>query len=158
MAIHTPNLQLVRYTGDTPRKLWEVKARTVPTLNKGDLVLLDAVTAVLMVKKYGFEMVDNSLLKLAEDEVENQEEPKLPEEPKQVNSAGESDETDDKSIKGDDGVSGDGGGEYKLPLASQVMELSNDEIKEACKYVGISTSRKKIENLKALLIPYLPTE
>lgn len=158
MAIHTPNLQLVRYTGDTPRKLWEVKARTVPTLNKGDLVLLDAVTAVLMVKKYGFEMVDNSLLKLAEDEVENQEEPKLPEEPKHVNSAGESDETDDESIKGDDGVSGDGGGEHKLPLVSQVMELSNDEIKKACKYVGISTSRKKIKDLKALLIPYLPTE
>ena len=137
MAVYTPNLQLVRYSGETPRKLWEIKARNVPTLNKGDLVLLNEVTAVLMVKKHGFEMVDNSKLSFGE------------------NFAGESVV---ETTPNGDGTTQDGEAkqeEYKLPLASEIMNLSDEEIKEACKYVGVATN-KKIENLKSLLLPYLP--
>lgn len=131
MAVHTPNLLLVRYVGETPRKLWEVKARSIPTLNKGDLVLLPATTAILMVKKYGFEMASSESLSFNENFAGESDEPLTPDEPLDQ--------------------------EYKLPFASEIMALSEDEIKTACKYVGIATN-KKIDNLKSLLIPYLPIQ
>lgn len=140
MAVYTPNLQLVRYNGETPRKLWEIKARNVPTLNKGDLVLLNEVTAVLMVKKHGFEMVDNSKLSFGKNFASESV----------VETTPNGDETtQDGEAKQE---------EYKLPLASEIMELSDAEIKAACKYVGVSVSNKKIDTLKSLLLPYLPQE
>jgi hypothetical protein len=141
MAVYTPNLQLVRYNGETPRKLWEIKARNVPILNKGDLVLLNEVTAILMVKKHGFEMVDNSKLSFGENFADE-------------NGDDTTQEGDDTTQEGDDTTQE----EYKLPLASQIMELSDEEIKAACKYVGLSVSNKKIDTLKSLLLPYLPQE
>ena len=144
MAVYTPNLQLVRYSGETPRKLWEIKARNVPTLNKGDLVLLNEVTAVLMVKKHGFEMVDNSKLSFGENFASESVVETVP-------------EVDETTPNGDE-TTQDGEAkqeEYKLPLASEIMNLSDEEIKEACKYVGVATN-KKIENLKSILLPYLP--
>lgn len=133
MAVYVPNLKLVRYNGETPRKLWEIKARNVPTLNRGDLVLLNEVTAILMVKKHGFEMVDNSKLSFSENFASESEVETTP-------------NTDETVVEA-----------YKLPLASEIINLSDEEVKEACKYVGIATN-KKIENLKSLLLPYLPQE
>lgn len=149
MAVYTPNLQLVRYTGETPRKLWEIKARSIPTLNKGDSVLLDATTAVLMVKKYGFEMGDNSKLTFGES-VQSEAETVVVLEEEFI--AEEEPFFEEEIILEDIEVE-----EYKLPLASEIMNLSNDEVKRACKYVGIATN-KKIDNLKSLLLPYLPQE
>lgn len=138
MAVYTPNLQLVRYSGETPRKLWEIKARNVPTLNKGDLVLLNEVTAVLMVKKHGFEMVDNSKLSFGEN---------FASESVVETTQNEDEITQEREVTPE---------EYKLPLASEIVNLSDEEVKEACKYVGITTSKKKVETLKELLLPYLP--
>lgn len=154
MAVYTPNLQLVRYKGETPRKLWEIKARSIPTLSKGDLVLLDATTAVLMVKKYGFEMVENSKLVFSESFAgESQDDEVLD---GQIQASKTSVVVN--SIKNALGFNDSKAAEYKLPLASNIMALSDDEIKEACKYVGVSLSNKKVETLRELLLPYLPKE
>jgi hypothetical protein len=48
MAIHTPNLTALRYSGQTPYKLR--LARTQTELRSGDIVLLDSVTAVLFLR------------------------------------------------------------------------------------------------------------
>lgn len=155
MAVYTPNLQLVRYTGETPRKLWEIKARSIPTLNKGDLVLLDATTAVLMVKKYGFEMCDNSKLTFG-----TEGEDKILGAMTSDTSAAKNESlttTVTDMVKNAFGFGDDKKQDtYKLPLSSEIMTLSADEIIQACKYVGVSTSNKKLDNLKSLLLPYLP--
>ena len=174
MAVYTPNLQLVRYEGETPRKLWEIKARSVPTLTKGDLVLLDATMAVLMVKKHGFVMADNSkLLFLDGEPKENFAGETLDDTTKDGDdTTKEGDDTtkdgDDTTKEGDDttkdgdDTTKDGDDttqneEYKLPLASAISELSDEELKAACKYVGLPTN-KKVDTLRGLLLPYLPQE
>ena len=160
MAVFAPNLQLVRYMGETPRKLWEIKARSVPTLNRGDLVLLNDVTAILMVKKYGFEMVDNSKLEFSENfagEIKEKSTENFAGEIKDETTQEESTETQEESTEIKD-ESTEIKDEYKLPNASEIMNLSDEEIKEACKYVGISTGKKTIETLRSLLMAYLPTE
>ena len=160
MAVYTPNLQLVRYEGETPRKLWEIKARSVPTLTKGDLVLLDATMAVLMVKKHGFVMADNSkLLFLDGEPKENFAGETLDDTTKDGDdTTKEGDDTtkdgDDTTKDGDDTTQNE---EYKLPLASAISELSDEELKAACKYVGLPTN-KKVDTLRGLLLPYLPQE
>lgn len=155
MAVYTPNLQLVRYTGETPRKLWEIKARNIPTLNKGDLVLLDATTAVLMVKKYGFEMCDNSKLTFG-----TEGEDKILGAMTSDTSAPKNESLTTTVIDMVKNAFGSGDDKkqdaYKLPLASEIMTLSADEVIQACKYVGVSTSNKRLDNLKSLLLPYLP--
>lgn len=161
MAVYTPNLQLVRYSGETPRKLWEIKARNVPTLNKGDLVLLNEATAVLMVKKHGFEMVDNSKLSFGENFASESVVETTSEVDETTPKVDETTSEVDETTPNGDETTQDGEAkqeEYKLPLASEIMELSDAEIKAACKYVGVSVSNKKIDTLKSLLLPYLPQE
>lgn len=226
MSIHTPNLAFVKYTGEAPRKLWEARARKVPTLEKGDVVLLPAVTAVLMQKKYGFEKFDNEELFFAgennQEDVNNSLNIKLPEGMKEEekekfektvlefledysNSLNaptynisdeelleailsaledgdfkreelseydlrlleahekvqEIEESEDIKII-DDGVSGDGLDEsqsikeYILPTKKDLDILDEEQIKFACKHVGIKIGNKRIDTLKGLLLGYLP--
>ncbi len=45
---------------------------------------------------------------------------------------------------------------YKLPTKAELEFLDEEQIKFACKHVGIKTGRKATETLKGLLLAYLP--
>lgn len=62
MALHKPNLTLVQYTGEPDRSLWEIRTKNPVVLKTNDLILMDSVLSILMIKKHGFEIADEKLL------------------------------------------------------------------------------------------------
>jgi len=130
MAIYTPALRPVVYTGELPRKLWEVRARKVPILKNGDIVIIPELTAVLLVKKNGFSFFDGELS--ITHGTQNSE---------------------DGTTKSEDEI-----GEYSLPNASDIDILTRDELITALMFVGVKGGNKKDETLKELLLGYLPKQ
>jgi hypothetical protein len=168
MTVYTPNLQLVQYTGETPRKLWEVKARKTPVLQKGDLVLLDNVVAVLMVKKYGFEMVDNSLLTLKgvtpydfkdldiqNEDIENFANENQDGETQTVETQA-GDGADENLSNTENTGSTDEEEDFHLPKFEELESLDIESVKKALAYVGVKAGNRNIDTLKQILMPYLP--
>ena len=129
MALYTPNLEALQYVGDSPRKLWEVGGRDVPVLEKGDIVLLAAVKAVLMAKKHGFELVQKEEIFASEKEIE------IPDALETV-----------KNVSPPP---------HSIPSIEQLNELDFDEVKNLCRYFGVTVGNKKFETLQQLLIPHL---
>jgi len=137
MAIYTPALRPVVYTGELPRKLWEVRARKVPILKNGDIVIIPELTAVLLVKKNGFSFFDGELSITHGTQ----------------NSEDGTTKSEDGTTKSEDEI-----GEYSLPNVSDIDTLTRDELITALMFVGVKGGNKKDETLKELLLGYLPKQ
>ena len=63
MMIYTAGLKAVKFTGDFKKRLFEIGGRQNIVLNKDDVVIVNEVQHVLLVRQRYFEAVDiNSLI------------------------------------------------------------------------------------------------
>ena len=172
MAIFTPNLALVKYVGEIPRKLWEARARKVPTLQKGDMVLLPEVTAILMCKKNGFILVDTqelsfagenkeqksieeylSAIGMSEADIEKFIEDNKQKEEENLDSVDEFIKMEDKMLSEKTSEDAE---ELVLPSKEKLEELDEETVKMLCNHLSITMGNKKLDTLKSILLPYLP--
>lgn len=58
MKIHTPKLQAIRFVGDFEKKLFEIGARVLPILKKGDIVVVNEIEATMLLRQPHFTRVD----------------------------------------------------------------------------------------------------
>ena len=61
-VVHTPNLKALKYVGTFTKKLFEVRADKTAILEKGDIVLVDRISAMSLGRSKLFEKIDISEL------------------------------------------------------------------------------------------------
>lgn len=142
--IYTPTLKILRYIGEEERPLWEVRVKDTPTLKKGDLVVLNETVAILMLRKYGFELADDVFLNSSKN---IEEEYPIEENSTEENSTQEFEE--DSENEEDN---------FIPPFKEELNSLSDEEIKKLAKHFDITVGNKKAENLKALIMPFLKSK
>ena len=161
MAVLLPGLAAIRYTGElSPRRLWEIGGADIPFVRKGDIVLVSVLTAAVMTKKADFEPVDidaplKELEGLLEHRVQIDEIDVNP-----LGAGGGDAETPAGTPEAGTPEAGtpEAGTpeEQPLPFADEINVLNKERLIEIAKQVGIKYGRKSANDLRALILPYLP--